>query len=265
MNESLIVSDDGHEKRKFRDPLHKSKALTFSSLYVAQKETKGKESTTIKADRNILQRLITAYDAGRKVDLHNILQYELINVPIALAHTNGSLRTGNKAIPADVLSKDVTCPPEITLAGRSCLVIDGQALVVPLGKTKGVTNFGELANVFVKLLFYSGRSFDRIDVTFDRYKQTSIKSGTRKKLSKHSRLIRRVVEDTSVPIPNNWQDFLAVPANKGYLAEFLSKQPLETIDGKCSFIQNPSDSWWVSERRRSMDIRPGVRYSYDRG
>ena len=84
MDESLIVSDDGHEKRKFRDPLHKSKALTFSSLYVAQKETKSKESTTIKADRNILQRLITAYDAGRKVDLHNILQHELMSVPIAL-------------------------------------------------------------------------------------------------------------------------------------------------------------------------------------
>ena len=36
VNERLITSDDGNTNLKFRDPLRKSKAPTFSSLYVAQ-------------------------------------------------------------------------------------------------------------------------------------------------------------------------------------------------------------------------------------
>ena len=57
--------------KTLKGPLQKSKTLTFSSLYKVKKETKEKDST-MKADRNILQQLITAYQAGRKVDLHAI-------------------------------------------------------------------------------------------------------------------------------------------------------------------------------------------------
>ena len=70
-----------------------------------------------------------------------------------------------------------------------------------LGKPSGVTNFGEFGDAFVKLVTHAGSSFNRIDVTFDRYRETSIKAATRSKRSKHSRPVRRVVEDSSVPIP----------------------------------------------------------------
>lgn len=221
VKERLIIPEDGHATKKFRDPLQKSKALTFSSLYETKKDSRGKESI-MKADRNILQRLITAYQAGRKVNLHTILKHELMPVPISIAYTNGSLRTGNKAVLVEAMTQDVTCPAEVTIDGTSCLVIDGQALVVSLGKPAGITNFGELADAFVKLVMHMGRCFDRIDVTFDRYRDTSIKADTRMKRSKHARLIRRVVEDGSVPVPHNWKDFLAMPENKADLACFLS-------------------------------------------
>ncbi|MES9880098.1 MAG: hypothetical protein ABW185_04375 [Sedimenticola sp.] len=226
VKERLIISNDDTTKCKLRDPLHKSKALTFSSLYVTEKEGKGNTST-MKVDRNILQRLITAYQAGRKVDLDEILQHELMPVPVAIASTNGSLRTGNKSVLADVMTKNVTCPPDIEIDQPSCIVIDGQALVVALGKPAGVTNFGELADVFLELVIKTGRPFNRIDVTFDQYRETSIKAGTRKKRTKHARPIRRVVEDGSVPVPANWTDFLAVPDNKADLACFLSKHLID--------------------------------------
>ena len=91
------------------------------------------------------------------------------------------------------MTKDVICPPEITLNGTSCLVIDGQALIVSLGKPSSVTNFGELRDAFVKLISQIGCPFDRIDVTFDRYRDTSIKAATRKNRSKHARPVRRVI------------------------------------------------------------------------
>jgi len=191
VKERLIISEDGHSTRKLRDPLHKANALTFSSLYEAKKD-RGKD-TIMKADRSIHQRLITAYQAGRSVNLHTILNHELMPVPVSIAYTNGSLRTGNKSVLLEVTTQGVTCPAEVTIDGTSCLVIDGQALVISLGKPAGITNFGELADAFVKLVMHVGRCFDRIDVTFDRYRDTSIKAGTRTKRSKHARLIRRII------------------------------------------------------------------------
>ena len=85
-------------KVKFRDALPKNKPLTFASLYkVKQKDARSGKQKTAKADRKILQRLITAYEAGRSVDLSVIMKHELIPVPHALAETDGSLCSGSKA------------------------------------------------------------------------------------------------------------------------------------------------------------------------
>ena len=119
---------------KFRDRLHKSNPLTFKSLYeVSNRDAKGKV-TILKADRTILQQLVTAFQAGRKVDLHHVLQHELMN--ISIANCDGSLRTGSKAIIADVITRDGVCPAEVKVdQSNCCLIIDGQAVVV--GKPAG--------------------------------------------------------------------------------------------------------------------------------
>lgn len=228
VKERMMALDKSHTQVKLSDPLHKSNAKTFKSLYEVKMVISGKE-TILKADRNILQRLITAYQAGRNVDLNRILCHELMPVPISLANTNGSLRTGNKAILADVMMKDVICPPDIPIPSASCLIIDGQALVVTLDKPAGVFNFGQLADAFLKLVLFMGTSFKRIDVTFDRYNETSIKAGTRDRRLKHAHLVRRVIENGSVPIPNNFSDFLAKSENKKDLACFLSNYLINNV------------------------------------
>ena len=105
-------------------PIHKNKAVTFASLYRVVQDFKEKQST-IKIDKNILQRLITAYRAGREVDLRKILTHELMYVQLFLATISGTLHS------PDVLTKDVLTPPTALLdGGPSCLLIDGQALVL---------------------------------------------------------------------------------------------------------------------------------------
>ena len=48
---------------------------------------------------------------------------------------NGILRTGNKSLRADKLTEDIVHPEAIEVHdSSSCLIIDGQALVVALGK-----------------------------------------------------------------------------------------------------------------------------------
>ena len=142
----------------------------------------------MKSDRQIFQRLIAAYQSGRPVDLDKILTHELVKVPLSIAAENGSLRSGNKAMLVDVLTTDVNCPPEIEIPKDeySCLVIDGQASIVAFGKHAEAKTFGDYADRFVHHIQKVGKRFDRIDVTFDQYKDTgtSIKDGTREKRKK---------------------------------------------------------------------------------
>ena len=68
-------------------------------------------------------------------------------------------------------------------------------------------------------------------MTFDRYIDNSTKSGTRKNRSRKARPIRKIVDDRTVPLPQNWNDFLAVPANKQDLALLLSNELIAQARG----------------------------------
>lgn len=63
-------------------------------------------------------------------------------------------------------------------------------------------------------------------MTFDRYRETSIKRATRKKRSRGHAPIRRIIEDGSVPLPKSWSNFVALNENKADLARFLSDKLL---------------------------------------
>ena len=215
---------DESSKMKFWETMHKNNAPTFDSLYQVVKSSKEKvKATILRADRNVLQRLIIAYEAGRKVDLHSVLKYELMPVPVALAEMNGSLRTGQKSVLADILASGIKCPSEIQLRGSSCLLIDGLALVAAIGRPSGAQTFGDFADSFQSAVLQAGSRYQQIHVIFDRYQEDSIKSGTRKRRTKSARPIRRVIEDASVPLPYSWSNFLALPDNKSDLARFLSE------------------------------------------
>ena len=162
----------------------------------------------MKADRNILVRFITAYQSGHQVDLAKILLHELFSVPLSLVEINGSLRTGNKSILMEKLAERLECPLTIDLFGKSsCMVIDGQALLVSLGTVLQIGKFNQ-----------------RIDVIFDRYWEHSTKETTQKRRSNTSNPIQRVIENRDVLLAKNWSDFMALPENKADLAIFLSEQ-----------------------------------------
>ena len=226
VNERLIPVEGDRFSKQFRDPLHKNKALTFSNLYdiPRRSDQKGK---TLKADRSVLQRLLIAYEAGRKVDLESILQHELLPVPISIAEMDKSLRAGTKSILLDELTKNIVCPATIMIPGDATIIIDGQALLVSLGKPQNATTFGDLAQIFIQSIYKSGAMYTRIDVLFDRYEQLSIKSGTRSRRQKGTP-IRRKIETPDVPLPQDWDGFLSNVENKADLARFLSEELVRT-------------------------------------
>ena len=181
------------------------------------KHTKDRDQKTVmKADRNVIRRLITSYEAGRSVDLSSVLKHELLPVPVSLAEMNGTLCT---------VTGDIDCPETIQLhATSSFLIIDGQALVVAHGKPDAAVTFGDLADTYVKTVLKAGSEYHRIDVVFDRYRDETIKGTTRTRRSKTARPIRRLVEGRDVPLPNNWSNVLSLADNKADLAHFLSEE-----------------------------------------
>jgi len=212
---------------KFSDPLKKEKAATFSKLYVVETTTTKDKHSTVKADRNILQRMITAYEAERNVDLAGILQHELASVPLSLAQFNGNLRTGTKATLVDSITADIASSPTIPRVNQEHLIIDGFALVHAIGKPKGANTFGDLAKIYDQAV-YQG-PYNRVDIVFDRYQEYSIKSGTRGNRSKGAKPIRRTIDSGEVPLPNNWNNFLALSENKADLARYLSQHLIDHV------------------------------------
>jgi hypothetical protein len=226
VEERLVATEQ--RKVMLRDPLPKNKFLTFSSLFeVKRTDSRTGGVKTVKADRNIMQRLITAYEAGRDVNLQDVLNHELLAVPLAIAEMNGQLRSGPKAILAQTLTSEVPCPPQLEatdLEKEATLIVDGQALVNAIGKPQTAVTFGDLADVFIEAVLWSGADFQRIDVLFDRYYELSIKGGTRNRRKQGAVAIRRMIESEDVPLPAKWDNFLAHQENKADLARFLSQQ-----------------------------------------
>ena len=110
-----------------------------------------------------------------------VMQHELLPVPIALAEMNGQLRTGAMSILADVFLSGINCPGSFEVEVSSCLIIDGNALIVAIGKPQEAKTFGDLADVFMGVVMHYGRACQQIHVTFDRYWTDYIKSATREK------------------------------------------------------------------------------------
>ena len=200
----LVSSENEKPTLPIQEPIKRNNALTFESLYDIVKDSKEKDKRVVmKADRNMLLHLITAYESGRQVDLANILKHELLPVPVSLAEMNGTIRTGNKSILAEILTTNIVCPENVDIHQSASLITDGQSLVVAIGKPAEATTFGDLADSFIRYFLQMGSCCDRIDVVFDRYQPDLIKRGTRRRRTKTCRPIRRVTENLDVPLPNN--------------------------------------------------------------
>ena len=77
---------------------------------------------------------------------------------------------------------------------KTCVLIDGHALIQTLGKPQGCKTFGDYADVFMKIVRnHFTEHVTRVDVVFDRYtSKDSIKSATRLKRTGKKNPIRNL-------------------------------------------------------------------------
>ena len=87
------------------------------------------------------------YEAGRPVDLPSELKHELLPLPVSISEMSDAQRPGNNSELANVVTEDIDCPETIQRhATSSFLIIDGQTLVVALGKTDDAVILGYMAD-----------------------------------------------------------------------------------------------------------------------
>ena len=193
----------------FHDDIPKSKSPTFRLLYESKKTPVMGKAKVMEADRNLFQRLFVAKSSWRTVDLPEILRHQLFPVPLSLADTAGELYHAHKAALGNVLEKGVTVETLPTSEENTCTIIDDQALVQAIGKSKSAKTFGDLSQMFSSTcLSYLKKPCPRVDVVFDRYEKDSIKAVTRsfRKGSGSKRPVRLIVND--VPLPSNGKQFI---------------------------------------------------------
>ena len=127
-----------------------------------------------------------------------MLKYVLMPAPVVLAEMNGSLRTGQKAVLADLITSRINSPSEIELQGSPCLLIDGLALVSAIGRPSGAQIFGDFPDSFQAAFLQAGSCYQQSHFIFDGYQEYFIKSGMSKRRTKSTCPIRRVIDKTSL-------------------------------------------------------------------
>lgn len=213
----------------FFAPIKKNNPKTFGTLYKCVTVSKTNEKKTLKADRRLMQQLFNASQAGRKVQISEIMKHELSPVPLSLAKLNGDMQACNKADLLNILTTEIgvstsSLLPEPDPDIKTCVIIDGHALIQALGKPSNCRTFDDYSKEFIKIaLGKLDRSVKRLDVVFDRYTgKDSIKASTRNKRAGKTKLsIRRIISD-DVPLPEVWSQFISLDDNKADIARFLS-------------------------------------------
>ena len=60
------------------------------------------------------------------------------------------------------------------MQGNSCLLIDGQTMVIAIGKQQTCKTFGDFANAFVNRMISVSDAYDRVDIVFDGYRDSNL-------------------------------------------------------------------------------------------
>ena len=97
----------------------------------------------MKADKDLLRRVIVAFESGLDVDLNTLLQSEPAPVLKSLATLDGSLREAGKSNLGTILQGNV-CKSQMPISrSQTCTIIDGMAAVQSLANPSRAKTFGE--------------------------------------------------------------------------------------------------------------------------
>lgn len=191
------------QNEAFTAPLPHTKLKLFKAS-LSQPHRKS-EVAAVKDQQTKVTQILLAANCGRNIN-DSVFSHENSAYPPSLTR-KGHMHHGTKSEILDcIVPSDVPNHRPVTTAA----VLDGAVLIPMLRPGSAVTirdYFTEILQPYVLSWFETN---DRVDIVWDIYTKTSLKSGTREQRGSGAR--RRVTLSTKVP--GNWAAFLRVDLNK---------------------------------------------------
>ena len=191
------------------------------------------QKVAIRADRETFARLLLIQQK-RRVNLREVLAYELGPLPLSISNYGGSLRKTQKSkLFQHLESSIVSC---VAIPENCPQIFDGMVLLQKLPKM--LKTFGDISDYILKKVL-RGPARAAFFVT-DYYLEDSIKSVERDSRSTYGTIRMKVVRREQA-IPKQWKKFLRNSENKLDLIDFLlydwstNSKHSQLLDGK-SFI-----------------------------
>jgi len=220
------------------DPIKKKNLCTFDNVD-KKKVIKPKTKLISLQSTKELFAKVAIIAQKRSVDLKKVLSYPLINLPLALADSDGSLKKTSKSLLLHKIEGDT--PPVDMLQLNHAFIVDGMAHVRQL-KTSGLT-FCELSIKLLNQVIKCSRFASRIDVVFDVYLENSIKDVERERRSSGEMVLKKIVPTSQI---KQWSQLLSSGDFKNKLISYFVdhwKTKRELLRNKELYVNNASETW----------------------
>ena len=210
--------------------------------FFTKEQSKGiSKKTVLKDDCQLFSRLFISCQ-NRHCDLQEFFKHETQSYPASLSDS-GKLHTCQKSQLVEIIEAQVNIPdrePKV-----DAIIIDGSALINALPPRTSKIFYDYAKEDIIPKVEYYGARYERVDVVFDVYNKSSLKSDTR---SKRGQGIRRRVIGMQ---PGNWQSFLRDASNKAELFHFLAEKMCKAETTSTVIITKGEHA--ISNTRKSRD------------
>ena len=212
--------DKSKQLNLFWDPIKKEDWHGFSENEKRTKfNTKGGKTIEVNVQRDILGFLLAkSQELNQPIDMDEALKYPLSEVPLSIAHADGSRRKTNKSLLYDVAFNSSQITTTIS-EGKSVYILDLAAQIrsiVSIPET-----FEELA---LKIYKDIPQEYDVIYIACDTYRNVSIKSPERQLRGDSNKFL---IRSNKVKVPPNFQRFLNNGDNKERLFSLIEETWVE--------------------------------------
>ena len=211
------------------EPIKRRKLPTFKENYVTSKVKLADKVITLKEERRLLTRFVMASRERPEVDLPKYLgQYEFSVVPRSMFNSDGIMRIASDKsaimheIEKIIGNENVINLPEDSEIERT-IMFDGMGLVNRIKKSDNIKTCKDFADVFVKRIMHESRSFQQVNLIFDRYMTSSLKSRTRDKRTKGVATRYKIADDTNIEHVS-LKSLLSHVETKRELTEYLGEK-----------------------------------------
>lgn len=241
------VFSAGNE-RSLYNPIPRSNLKTFSDLNKKTRVTLNGKAKEINMNSELVfRRALKIAQLRSDVNVKTVLSFPVTSVPAALFHDDGAMRKTNKAellhileakVSADV--KSCTDHARQSQPDSGVYIRDAMAELQAMGMAvQNFHTFEELAASYMRKLLAMTRYAVTIVDVFDQYNNSdSIKAEERNRRLSARQAARQYQVTATRTIPP-WQKFMAHPANKMALTDFLCCYMKEHVPATEAMMSNP--------------------------